>query len=108
MLPALRRQHTIHAPDVLHHLFQVIQVLHLDDERARPPQAPLALSLTELLSASTEELRQAVNSELMTVTVQGITYPLRPILAGLRELHSELAEDLASPASEDAGVPAEG
>jgi hypothetical protein len=58
--------------------------------------------LTELLAASTQELRVAVNPELMTVTVQGVMYPLRPIVTALRELHTELVEDLASPAAEDA------
>ncbi len=58
--------------------------------------------LTELLAASTAELRAAVNPELLTVTVQGVMYPLRPILTGLRELHAELVEDLASPVFEDA------
>jgi hypothetical protein len=58
--------------------------------------------LTELLAASTQELRVAVNPELMTVTVQGVMYPLRPIVAGLRELHAELVEDLAAPALDDA------
>jgi hypothetical protein len=58
--------------------------------------------LTELLAASTQELRVAVNPELMTVTVQGVMYPLRPIVAALRELHAELVEDLAAPALDDA------
>lgn len=58
--------------------------------------------LTELLAASTQELRVAVNPELMTVTVQGVMYPLRPIVAGLRELHADLVEDLAAPALDDA------
>jgi hypothetical protein len=58
--------------------------------------------LTELLAASTQELRGAVNPELMTVTVQGVMYPLRPIVASLRELHAELVEDLAAPALDDA------
>ncbi|HEV2733860.1 MAG TPA: hypothetical protein VGV85_03440 [Longimicrobiaceae bacterium] len=58
--------------------------------------------LTELLAASTQELRVAVNPELMTVTVQGVMYPLRPILTAMRELHAELVEDLASPALDDA------
>jgi hypothetical protein len=58
--------------------------------------SPANLSrLTEMLAASTEELRQAVNPELLTVTVQGVTYPLRPILTALRSLHEELAADLA-------------
>ena len=58
--------------------------------------------LTELLAASTQELRVAVNPELMTVTVQGVMYPLRPIVAALRELHAELVEDLAAPVLDDA------
>jgi hypothetical protein len=65
--------------------------------------SPANLSkLTEMLAASTQELRAAVNPELMTVTVQGVMYPLRPILAGMRELHADLVEDLASPVLEDA------
>jgi hypothetical protein len=58
--------------------------------------------LTELLAASTQELRVAVNPELMTVTVQGVMYPLRPIVTALRELHADLVEDLAAPALDDA------
>src|SRR5687768_15249980 len=34
VLATFCREHTIHAPDVLHDLLQVIQVLHFDDEGA--------------------------------------------------------------------------
>jgi len=69
------------------------------------PLSPANLSrLTELLAASTEELDLAVNPELLTVTVQGVMYPLRPILTALRELHQELVEDLSAT---NAGIPAE-
>ncbi|HEX2187950.1 MAG TPA: hypothetical protein VHG51_03580 [Longimicrobiaceae bacterium] len=64
------------------------------------PISPANLSrLTDLLPASNEELDQAVNSELLTVTVQGVTYPLRPILAALRELHEGLTAELRGPAA---------
>lgn len=64
--------------------------------------SPANLSrLTELLAASTEELQRAVNPELLTVTVQGVTYPLRPILTALRDLHEELSADLARPRAAD-------
>ncbi|HEU0078161.1 MAG TPA: hypothetical protein VFQ76_10960 [Longimicrobiaceae bacterium] len=66
------------------------------------PLSPANMSrLTEMLSSSTEELRAAINPELMTVTVQGVMYPLRPVVTALRELHAELVEDLATPAGED-------
>lgn len=62
------------------------------------PIAPASLSrLIDLLPATDEELRQAIDPDLLTVTVQGVTYPLRPILAALRELHADLSADLASP-----------
>lgn len=64
------------------------------------PISPANLSrLTDLLAASNEELERSVNAELLTVTVQGITYPLRPILTALRELHEELTADLPGPAA---------
>jgi hypothetical protein len=73
------------------------------------PLSPANLSrLTEMLSASTEDLEAAVNPELMTITVQGVMYPLRPILTGLRELHADLVESLAEPAPEGAGLHAGG
>lgn len=78
----------------------LIRSLGLNDASALSP-ANMS-RLTELLAASTEELRVAVNPELLTVTAQGVTYPLRPILTAMRELHAELVEDLASPALEGA------
>lgn len=83
------------------HLYRL---LGLSDASALSP-ANLS-RLTELLSASTEELRHAVHAEMLTVTVQGVIYPLRPVLAGLRELHADLVEDLAASA-EEAGTHAD-
>jgi hypothetical protein len=78
----------------------LVRTLGLSDAS---PLSPANMSrLTEMLSSSTAELRAAVNAELMTATVQGVMYPLRPIVTALRELHTELVEDLASPPAADA------
>lgn len=70
------------------------------------PLSPSNLSrLTELLAASTEELERTVNPEILTVTVEGVTYPLRPLLTAIRDLHAELSRDLAR-AQPEAGEPA--
>ena len=75
------------------------EALHLYERLGLSDASPLSPSnlsrLTELLAASTEELERAVNPEILTVTVEGVTYPLRPLLTAIRELHAELSRDLA-------------
>jgi hypothetical protein len=65
---------------------------------AGSPLSPGRVSpLAELLTMDDGQLAQAAEGKVMTVTLQGTTYPLRPVIAALRGVHADLVTSAVAP-----------
>lgn len=62
------------------------------------PLAPARISpLAELLTMDDDQLAHAAEGEVMTVTLHGTTYPLRPVIAAIRSVHADLVASAVAP-----------